>query len=247
MSTERPDGMNVGTNVGTNDGTNDETRKAAIQEALDDVAASEAAEGHQTPPRNHADDLIAQLRRDLADYKDRNLRLMADMENLRRRTEDEKASAQRYAIGKFATDVVGLTDIFQRATAAVPAGAAEADPALKSLLEGVAMTEREFLNVLERHGVKRISALGEIFSPHFHQPMMQIPNNDVPNGTILNVLQDGYMLGDRVLRASIVTVSQASPKPSAPPAPSAAVDAAESTNENANNNGGDNSGSRNNA
>ncbi|NOU05384.1 MAG: nucleotide exchange factor GrpE [Hyphomicrobiaceae bacterium] len=225
MSTERPDGTNVGPNVGLND----ETRKAAIQEALDDVAAQEAAEAPPAAPRNHADDLIAQLRRDLADYKDRNLRLMADMENLRRRTEDEKASASRYAIGKFATDVVALTDIFPRAIAAVPAGAADADPALKSLIDGVTMTEREFLNVLERHGVKRIAALGEIFSPHFHQPMMQIPNNDVPNGTILNVLQEGYMLGDRVLRASIVTVSQAAPKPSAPPA---APSAAGSANEN---------------
>ncbi len=196
-------------------GPKDEMQKPAV-DACENDGAADFNEAAEPAPRNHADDLIAQLRRDLADYKDRNLRLMADMENLRRRTEDEKASASRYAIGKFATDVVALADNFQRATSAVPAGAADANPALKSLVEGVTMTEREFLNVLERHGVKRIPALGEIFSPHFHQPMMQIPNPGVPAGTILNVLQEGYMLGDRVLRASIVTVSEGGPKPGKP-------------------------------
>lgn len=174
------------------------------------------------PKPSHADDLIAQLRRDLSDYKDRNLRLLADMENLRRRTDEEKVSAAKYGVQKFAGDVVNLVDNFQRAISAVPAGAAEENATLKSLVDGVAMTEREFLNVLERHGVKRIVSLGEVFSPHFHQPMMQIPNPEVPSGTILQVLQEGYMIGDRVLRAAVVTVSTGGPKPGAETQASAA-------------------------
>lgn len=175
--------------------------------------AETGGEGATKP--THADDLIAQLRRDLSDYKDRNLRLLADMENLRRRTEDEKQSAAKYSVQKFAGDVINLVDNFQRAIGAVPPGAVDESASLKSLVDGVAMTEREFLNVLERHGVKRIDSLGEIFSPHFHQAMMQIPNADVPAGTILQVLQEGYMIGDRVLRAAVVTVSSGGPKPGA--------------------------------
>lgn len=184
-------------------------------------AEAEAAAG---APRHH-DDLIGDLRRELSDLKDKNLRLLADMENLRRRTEDEKSSAAKYAITRFATDVITVGDNFQRAMGAVPAGAADADPALMSLIEGVEMIEREYLNVLDRHGVKRIAAKGEIFSPHLHQPMMQVPNTDVPAGTILQVFQDGYTIGDRLLRAAVVTVAEGGPKPgsSKPEAPASAA------------------------
>lgn len=196
--------------------------------AAEAMAAADAA----VPPNKHHDDLIGELRRELSDLKDKNLRLLADMENLRRRTDEEKASSAKYAINRFATDIVTVGDNFQRATSTVPAGAAEADPALKSLLEGVAMTEREFLNVLERHGVKRIAAKGEMFSPHYHQPVMQVPNADVPAGTILQVFQDGYMIGDRLLRAAVVTVAEGGPKPApadaAGNAPAPASDGAES-------------------
>ena len=176
-------------------------------------SSSEQSDGQPT----HADDLIAELRRNLSDYKDKNLRLLAEMENLRRRTDEEKAAAAKYAVTRFAGDIVNLIDNFQRATGAVPAGAIENNPTLKSLVDGVAMTEREFLNVLERHGIKRISSIGEVFSPHYHQPMMQIANAEVPAGTILNVLQEGYMIGDRVLRAAVVAISEGGPKPGATP------------------------------
>lgn len=189
----------------------EEARRAENAEA---AAAAGAAAG--PAPGTHHDDLIAALRRELSDLKDKNLRLLADMENLRRRTEEEKTSSARYAITRFATDIVSVGDNFQRAMSAVPAGAAEADAALKSLIEGVQMTEREYLNVLERHGVKRIASKGEIFSPHYHQPMMQVPNPDVPAGTILQVFQDGYTIGDRLLRAAVVTVAEGGPKPAKP-------------------------------
>lgn len=185
----------------------DEQRRAESQEA---AAAAEAAAG--MPRATHHDDLIAALRRELSDLKDKNLRLLAEMENLRRRTEEEKSSSARYAITRFATDIVSVGDNFGRAMSAVPAGAVDTDPALKSLVEGVQMTEREFLNVLDRHGVKRINAKGEIFNPHLHQAMMQVPNPDVPAGTILQVFQDGYTIGDRLLRAAVVTVAEGGPK-----------------------------------
>ncbi len=186
--------------------TSDERRA----EAMEAAAAASASAG---PAPTHHDDVIAALRRELSDYKDKNLRLLADMENLRRRTDEEKTSSAKYAVTRFATDIVSVGDNFQRAISAVPAGAAEADAALKSLIEGVQMTEREYLNVLERHGVKRIVSKGEIFSPHLHQPMMQVPNPDVPAGTILQVFQDGYTIGDRLLRAAVVTVAEGGPKP----------------------------------
>ena len=188
------------------------TEPAAASAHAEAFAAADASAG----PVKHHDDHIAELRRELSDLKDKNLRLLADMENLRRRTEDEKASSARYAITRFATDIVTVGDNFTRAMGAVPAGAAEADPALKSLVEGVQMTEREFLNVLERNGVKRIASKGEIFSPHLHQPMMQVPNPEVPAGTILQVFQEGYTIGDRLLRAAVVTVAEGGPKPGKP-------------------------------
>ncbi len=189
---------------------------------------SAEAEAEAGAPR-HFDDLIGDLRRELSDLRDKNLRLLADMENLRRRTEDEKVSSAKYAITRFATDIITVGDNFQRATSAVPAGAADADPALKSLFEGVQMIEREYLNVLDRHGVKRIASRGAMFSPHLHQPMMQVPNADVPAGTILQVFQDGYTIGDRLLRAAVVTVAEGGPKPgikAADGAPDTAANAA---------------------
>jgi molecular chaperone GrpE len=180
-----------------------------------DAAAAPGGPEQAPNAAKHHDDLIGELRRELSDVKDKNLRLLAEMENLRRRTDDEKASSAKYGITRFATDVITVGDNFQRAMSAVPAGAADADPALKSLLDGVQMIEREYLNVLERHGVKRVQAVGEIFSPHLHQAMMQVPKPEVPAGTILQVFQEGYTIGDRLLRAAVVTVSEGGPKPGA--------------------------------
>lgn len=196
--------------------------RAAEAEQINAEAAA-AAEQAAGAPR-HLDDLIGDLRRELSDLRDKNLRLLADMENLRRRTEEEKASSAKYGITRFATDIITVGDNFQRAMGAVPAGAADADPALKSLLDGVQMIEREYLNVLDRHGIKRIQSVGEIYSPHLHQPMMQIPKPDVPAGTILQVYQDGYTIGDRLLRAAVVTVSEGGPKPGAKAAEAPTVD-----------------------
>jgi molecular chaperone GrpE len=152
-----------------------------------------------------------------AEMRDRLLRTMADMENLRRRTEREKTDTARYAISNFARDVLTVGDNLQRTIDHVPADAAAQDPALKSFLEGVQLTERELLNVLERHGVTRIEPLGQRFDPNCHQAMYEVQNSDVPEGTVVEVMQSGYTIGDRCLRPALVAVAKGGAKPAAPP------------------------------
>jgi molecular chaperone GrpE len=179
-------------------------------------AAAGAAQAGTPGP----DELLVALSAETADLKDRLLRAHAEMENMRKRTEREKEEIAKYAVTRLARDVVTVGDNFQRAIDAVPAGAAEQDPALKSFLEGVTMTERELLNVLERHGIKRIQPVGEPFNPHLHQAVMEIPRTDVPAGTIVQLFQAGFTIEDRVLRPAMVAVAKGGPKPA--PAPEAA-------------------------
>ena len=159
---------------------------------------------------------IAKLEAQVKDLTDRLLRAHAEMDNIRKRTERDKADTIKYAITKFAGDIINVGDNFQRAISAVPAGAAEADAALKSLIDGVTLTEREFLGVLERHGVKRLDPKGQAFDPNFHQAVMEQQNTEVPAGTILQVFQVGYLIEDRVLRPAMVIVAKGGFKPMKP-------------------------------
>ncbi len=152
------------------------------------------------------------LKAENAELRERLLRAMAEMENLRKRTEREKADTARYAISDFARDVLTIGDNIQRAIDAVPAEAAEKDPALRSFLEGVELMERELLSVLERHGVTRLEPKGEILDPNKHQAMYEVENPDIPAKTIVEVLQAGYMIGDRLLRPALVGVSKGGPR-----------------------------------
>lgn len=147
-----------------------------------------------------------------AEMRDRLLRTLADMENLRRRTEREKADTARYAITNFARDVLTVGDNLKRTVDHVPAEAAAQDPALKTFLEGVELTERELLNVLERHGVTRIEPLGQRFDPNCHQAMYEVQNADMPEGTVVDVMQSGYAIGDRCLRPALVAVAKGGAK-----------------------------------
>jgi molecular chaperone GrpE len=160
--------------------------------------------------------IIAALQAEIADLKDRVLRAHAEVDNMRKRAEREKEETAKYAITRFARDIVGLTDNFRRAIGAIPAGAAEQDPALKSFLDGVTMIEREFLNVLERHAIKQISPQGEIFNPHLHQAVMETVNAEVPAGTVVQVFQPGYTIENRVLRPAMVVVAKGGQKPGKP-------------------------------
>jgi len=176
-------------------------------------AAPETSAQAGTDPGVEARDEIEAMIAENADMRDRLLRTMADMENLRKRTEREKSDTARYAISSFARDVLTVGDNLRRTVEHVPADAAAQDPALKSFLEGIELTERELLNVLERHGVTRIDPLGARFDPNFHQAMYEVEKKDVPEGTVVDVMQGGYMIGERCLRPALVAVAKGGPKP----------------------------------
>jgi molecular chaperone GrpE len=184
--------------------------------------------GHQVVTTLLADK--EKLTADVAEAKDRALRTMAELENVRRRTEREKLDISKYAVSEFARDVIGLGDTIERAIQHVPAEAAANDPALKSFLEGVQLMERELLATLERHGVVRLSPDGEKFDPNKHQAVMEKENLDVPPGTVIQVLQAGFMIGERTLRPAVVMVSRGGSKvpkgveADAAPAPTPAAD-----------------------
>lgn len=150
------------------------------------------------------------------EFKDRLLRTLAEMENLRRRTEREVADARAYAVTNFARDMLNTADNIRRALESVPAEArASADGAFKALIEGIELTERDLAKTLERHGVKVVDPQGQRFDPNRHQAMFEVPNAEVPNGTVVQVVQTGYVIGDRTLRPALVGVSKGGPKPEA--------------------------------
>lgn len=157
---------------------------------------------------------VVRLVKENEELKDRALRLAAEMENLRRRTARDVHDARSYAIANFARDMLSVSDNLRRALDTVPAEARESGEAgLKSLAEGVDLTERAMLAALERHGVKKLNPEGEKFDPNFHQAMFEVPNPDVPANTVVQVVQEGYSIGDRVLRPAMVGVAKGGPKP----------------------------------
>ena len=156
---------------------------------------------------------IDELKAEVAELNDKLLRQAAEMENLRRRTEREKQDMAKFAITNFAKDIVTLDDNLARTLSAVPEGAVDEDPALKALVEGVEMTGRELANVLERHGIKRIDPKGEIFDPNSHQALFEIPNPEVPAGTVMEVVAPGFTIDKRILRPAMVGVAKGGEKP----------------------------------
>ncbi|RYE33025.1 MAG: nucleotide exchange factor GrpE [Hyphomicrobiales bacterium] len=162
---------------------------------------------------------LAKLQAERDDLKDKLLRTLAEMENLRRRTEREIADAKAYAVTSFARDMLGSSDNLRRALESLPAETLKAaDAAVKTLHEGVELTERELVKTLERHGVRRIDPQGEKFDPNLHQAMFEAPDAEIAKGLVSKVVQIGYKIGERVLRPALVGVSAGAPK--APDAPS---------------------------
>ena len=176
-------------------------------------AAAPLAPGDAPDAPSFQPDPVAALEAEKADLKDKLLRTLADMENMRRRTEREVADARAYGIANFARDMLTVADNFQRAIDNVPAEAREgAEPAFKTLIEGIELTERDMLKALERHGVKRLEPQGQKFDPNLHQAMFEMPDPSVPSGTVVQVMQTGYVIGDRVLRPALVGVAKGGPK-----------------------------------
>ena len=184
------------------------TEKTARSE--DAAASSEAVDPLAADPQAEAAALAAEL-------KDRLLRTLAEMENLRKRTEREVADVRLYGVSSFARDIVGVADNMRRALDAVsPELRSSAQAGVRALIDGVELTERELQKALEKNGVRQFSPRGEKFDPNVHQAMFEVPNASVPAGSVVEVVQPGYMLGERVLRPAMVGVSKGGPK-TAPP------------------------------
>jgi molecular chaperone GrpE len=203
----------------------DKTPPRETTETGEDLKGTPRADGVTDDPGLQASAELEALVVENTDMRDRLLRTMADMENLRRRTEREKSDTARYAISNFARDVLTVGDNLRRTMEHVPAEAAAQDPALKSFLDGVELTERELLNVLDRHGVTRIEPLGARFDPNCHQAMYEVPDPNVPEGTVVDVMQAGYVIGDRCLRPALVAIAKGGAK--ATPSAQGAREAAE--------------------
>jgi molecular chaperone GrpE len=189
-------------------------RAPANDDAVDQ-AATPAAEATlpDAPAPETAPTELERLQQENASLKDRLLRALAEMENLRRRTEREIADAKTYGIASFARDMLGFADNLRRALDHLPAGARDsADATTKSLIEGIEVTERDFLSRLTRHGVKKLEPQGEKFDPNLHEALFELPDESVPAGTVVQVVEAGYTIGDRVLRPAKVGVSKGGPK-----------------------------------
>jgi molecular chaperone GrpE len=194
--------------------TDPTARKAEEMETeAQNVAVAPETEG-APPQAAPPPDPLAEARREAADFKDKLLRTLAEMENLRKRTQREVADARLYGNASFARDVLAVADNMQRALETIePELLASGDAKVKSMIEGVELTERELLKVLEKHGVKKFSPEGEKFDPNVHQAMFEMEHPELPPGHVAQVIQAGYMLGDRVLRPAMVGVVKAAPKP----------------------------------
>ena len=159
------------------------------------------------------------LKTENAALKDKALRALADLENLRRRTEKEMADARAYAVTRFAGDMLPVADNLRRALDSIPPGErASADGAFKTFVEGIELTERDLYSHLARHGVKKLEPMDTKFDPNFHQAIYEIPDASVPQGTVRQVMQTGFSIGERVLRPAMVGVSKGGPKAAAQPA-----------------------------
>jgi molecular chaperone GrpE len=195
-----------------------DTAEAPEQAPANDVAdpaAAPAVEGTvaDSAPVEAAPSEVETLQQENAGLKDRLLRSLAEMENLRRRTEREVADAKTYGVANFARDMLVVADNLRRALDHLPAETREsADAAAKSLVEGVEVTERDFLSRLTRHGVKKLEPQGERFDPNLHEALFEVPDENVPAGTVVQVIESGYTIGDRVLRPAKVGVSKGGPK-----------------------------------
>ncbi|GJD99663.1 nucleotide exchange factor GrpE [Methylobacterium isbiliense] len=175
--------------------------------------APDPAQDAAGAPEPQAADAVAALEAEKRDLKDKLLRTLADMENLRRRTEREVADARTYAVTNFARDMLNVADNVRRALDSVPAESrAAAEGSLKALVDGIELTERDLVKTLERHGVRPVEPQGQRFDPNLHQAMFEVPNPDVASGTVVQVVQTGYVIGERVLRPALVGVAKGGPK-----------------------------------
>ncbi len=194
-----------------------DTKNGAAGDGAEHAGAESAeAQSRAAQPAPSLEDQLAQAQAEAAELKDRLLRALAETENVRRRAERERQDAARYGVATFARDLLDVADNLRRAIDSAPESQVK-DELTRTLLMGVAATERALLTAFERHGIRRIDPKGERFDHNYHQAVFEAENTGRPAGTIVEVLQPGYMLHDRLLRPAMVGVAKADSNPSDPP------------------------------
>lgn len=196
----------------------------------DEIMSSGGGEATADGPK--VSDELNALRSEMEETKSNLLRALAETENVRRRAQRDVADARQYAVTSFARDLLSVSDNFKRALHTVDDMSADGLPeSLKGLLEGVRMTERELTTVLERHGIKTLDPKGERFDPNKHQAMFEVDDPSVPSGTVVQVVQSGSVIGERILRPAMVGVSRGGPKPGEAQKPAGEPAAAQGSDE----------------
>lgn len=206
------------------------------EEPAEEAAATEALEPEAVEPEGeapipsedpaaddmHPENRIAMLEAELADARDKMLRAVAEQENVRRRAQKDIENAQRRLIKGFAGDLLGVADNLRRALDSIDEATRKDSPAVENVLIGVEMTERELMNAFGKHGIQKMEPVGQAFDPNFHEALFEIPDESQPAGTVAQVVETGYALGDQPLRAAKVGVTKGGPKRDAAPAAPAA-------------------------
>lgn len=214
--------------MAADDNAKPEDERETAAEAQEPVVEPEAADAEVKSTEENAEhEVLTKLMEENAQLKDQLLRSLAEVENVRRRAQREREDSAKYAVAPLAKDLLSVCDNLQRAIASVPADAAEGDSHLKSLLEGVAMTERGLQDAFARHHIEVIDPLGEKLDPHQHEAMFEIPDPNQPNGTVAQVVEVGYRLRDRLLRPARVGIAKGGP----PAATSAGEDGGQEASE----------------
>lgn len=189
------------------DGNHGPAKSAATAEqaARDPSSATNAGD---IPTNDGRSEAFAKLEAENAELKDRLLRALAEVENVRRRAERDLNDTRQYAVAKFAGDMLRVADNMERAIASIPLEALKDEGAFKTLIEGIELTEKEMLRSLEKHGVKKLNPMGERFDPNFHEALFELPDPSVPNGTVTQVVEPGYVIGSRPLRPAKVGIAR---------------------------------------
>lgn len=183
--------------------------EAAASKIIEAAEAAEAAAALAPPEAQSPEEIISGLQAQVAELKDQALRAVAEAENVRRRAAREKLEASKYAIANLARDLLAVTDTLGRAIGSITEETSAAGgEALKSLAEGMEITQRQLLGIFERHGITPINPLGGKFDPNFHQAVFESPSEGQPDGVVIQVLQPGYVIGERLLRPAMVGVAK---------------------------------------
>ena len=214
---KRPDAATVqGTDApATGEPAEDEPAAAAPAEDEPAAAPAEDEPAGETAAEAPAEDEPAEEvapEDEIAELKDKLLRTLAENENMRRRARREREDTAKYAVASFARDMLGAADNLRRALDAIPEGSPGDDESLGALIEGVQLTERALLSVFERHGIRKIDPMGEKFDHDFHEAMFEVPTDDAEPGTVVQVVEVGYLIHDRLLRAAKVGIAKVPPE-----------------------------------